>query len=111
MARTMTDEQEAVCRAGDNPIWVRGLIAELDAERAAHEETKKDAEGWRNGQAQMQAAFDALWLDFNSANASITELKARLARAEAVCRGVDAVLDARAREFDLDALAAWRAAK
>lgn len=41
-ARTMSDEQEAICRAGTNPIWVRDLIAELDAERAAHEETKAE---------------------------------------------------------------------
>lgn len=69
--------------------------AELDAERAAHEETAKE--------------LSDAWAFSRQSGAEIIALKARLALAEAVCESVDT------EDYYLSAdptkLAAWRAAK
>ena len=141
MARTMTDEQEReVFAACDNDWtyteqtyrrWSQSLKAELDAERAAHAETK----------AEVGRLMVALYGDGSSvrgAEDEIAALKARIALAEALDTAVANLLspqrlgctleelrdgvvqmantqpDARAAADTLaliDALAAWRAAK
>ncbi len=79
-----------------------------DERKHADEETKADAEGWRNGQAQVQRDFDLLYADHQA-------LKARLALAEAVCESCGGEWDD-ANNGDVQwysdlALSAWRAAK
>ena len=74
-----------------------------DERKHADEETKADAEGWRNGQAQVQRDFDLLYADHQA-------LKARLALAEAVCeweRHNRLLGDSQVNPH----LSAWRAAK
>ena len=95
-SRTLAARAVAACRAE-----YEARIA--DAEKHADEETKADAEGWRNGQAQVQRDFDLLYADHQA-------LKARLALAEAVCeweRHNRLLGDSQVNPH----LSAWRAAK
>lgn len=106
MARTMTDEQEREIRLivkifdeTRDDSHEAALLAELDAERSAHEETKG---AWLHDIAAHELA----------ANDEITALNARLALAEAVCEAGDAVRQMQPLPYALvEALAAWRAAK
>lgn len=96
MARTMTDKQERdlrdkASRLHDWPTFglatqriFMDLLAELDAERAAHEATTAEA---------------------NFAHSEVAALKARLALAEAVC--ASCYEGKYADWFDSGALAAW----
>ena len=76
---------------------VRGVLAELDAERAAHEATRIGSYSAET-MANMVEERD--------------RLKARLALAEAVCEAADSVRQMQPLPYALvEALAAWRAAK
>lgn len=102
-ARTMSDEQEAICRAGTNPIWVRDLIAELDAERAAHEVTKA-----RLALAEALEAAAANFLSPSRMGCTLEELRAGVVELAHTQPDARAAADTLAL---IDALAAWRAAK
>jgi len=79
----MTDEQEreirVYCEAA-NPAYIgKKLLAELDAERAAHEETKA---AWK---AALDAHRDRETETKLECMRKLDAIKARLALAEAVC--------------------------
>ena len=115
MARTMTDEQERDIRklvsvfdetpADSNEA---ALLAELDAERAAHEATK--AEQVRVMQRMGNRTGGSLAFGrIRVLEEELAALKARLALAEAVC---DRLASGRVEPLKIAAeLSAWRAAK
>ena len=126
MARTMSDEQERnlrenaeqhLCLGTDD---TKAILAELDAERAAHAVTKL---ALVSAKAEVLAETHAHEVtrqtvteythNITELSAELTALNARLALAEAVCESCD-VCDSfgvSGQRYDAKALAAWRAAK
>jgi len=120
MARTMSDEQEREIRKKLDFAWVspmpgegralaQKMLAELDAERAAHEVTKAahgDMEAALRDRGETPAGWSDFWEMLDSARAERNALKARLALAEAVCDS--AILAGPDALVSRAALSAWR---
>lgn len=102
MARTMTDERERdirlFCANADTRFMGIALLAELDAERAAHQETKAKV-------GRLMVALHGDGSSIPGAEDELAALKSRLVLAEAVCRSCD--LDG----YDRAALDAWSEAQ
>ena len=103
-ARTMNDEQEREARSRQRSTpWTRTLLAELDAERAAHAETKA-----RLALAEALEAAAANFLSPSRMGCTLEELRAGVVELAHTQPDARAAADTLAL---IDALAAWRAAK